>query len=223
MSSRAVMFLLLALIGELCIAQTVTIKKDIPSDAHKCVTFCLTYPGFQDDLGSALACGAPYKNDCYCATEVGSASKASSWIERCAKEQCLAGDLNKDRTSIQNIYSGYCKGAGLPQPTPQSVSATATLTVSPSSKTEVSSWPSSTSLNSSDGGTQPSETDNAGPTLGATTQTTVVETTVVMQTKGGSASVGSPQAMLFLLGVVVSLLLVQVIPLCMNCKHLIMR
>ncbi|KFG81376.1 hypothetical protein MANI_028504 [Metarhizium anisopliae] len=182
MASHAFVFLVLFLIPELCLAQTVTITKDIPSDAHKCVRYCLIYPGFQDDLGGALACGIPYKNDCYCATEVASASKASSWIERCAKEQCLVGDLNKDRTSMQNIYAGYCKDAGLPQPSPQSVSATATAT----SKTlEVSSWPPSTSLNSSDGGTQPSKTDNTGSASVATTQTTVVT-----QTKASSAGVG---------------------------------
>lgn len=203
MASHAFVFLVLFLIPELCLAQTVTITKDIPSDAHKCVRYCLIYPGFQDDLGGALACGIPYKNDCYCATEVASASKASSWIERCAKEQCLVGDLNKDRTSMQNIYAGYCKDAGLPQPSPQSVSATATAT----SKTlEVSSWPPSTSLNSSDGGTQPSKTDNTGSASVATTQTTVVT-----QTKASSAGVGIiPQGMLLLLGMAVSLLLVQV-------------
>ncbi|KAI8710389.1 hypothetical protein NCS52_01575400 [Fusarium sp. LHS14.1] len=71
----------------LTFAQTaITIEDDIPSDGYECISSCIHYPGVVGeaaDIGTALACGTPYENDCYCATASASASAVSSFIDDC--------------------------------------------------------------------------------------------------------------------------------------------
>lgn len=96
---------------------TVSLTVDYP---HSCVKRCLWYPNVVgvdvDDIGSIMKCAAPYANDCYCATPAPSATRAASWISKCASSKCAEGDLSRDLSAMGSVYASYCMEAGFTQP-----------------------------------------------------------------------------------------------------------
>ncbi|KAI9162922.1 benzoate 4-monooxygenase cytochrome P450 [Paramyrothecium foliicola] len=92
------------------------IKSSIPSDGHNCLQQCIFSPGVYEDIGTALACGRPVENECYCATPTALATVARDWIDSRASSRCAAGDLEWDITSMRSIYARYCINAGFTQP-----------------------------------------------------------------------------------------------------------
>ena len=110
-------FVLLSFLLSLARAQNLlSIGSNIPDRGHGCLSKCIFYPGVYNDIATTLRCATPVENECYCATETASASAVSAWIDKCAKSQCAAGDLNRDVTSMRSIYAGYCMAAGFTQP-----------------------------------------------------------------------------------------------------------
>ena len=169
-------------ISHLSLAQTtVSIKNDIPSSGHHCVSSCIYYPALMTDIGSALACGWPYENECFCATATASASAVSKHINSCASEWCYAGDVNRDISSMQSVYAGYCMDAGFTQPIVSEWYTTA------SSEEEEEESATSTAA-------EPSGTTDPGPAE------TTTRLTLVTQTTDDGAAVTRGE--LFLLGAV---------------------
>ncbi|KAH8881059.1 hypothetical protein GQ53DRAFT_519772 [Thozetella sp. PMI_491] len=97
--------------------ETVSINGLFPSGQHACATACVyTVNAFATDVGIALSCGSPYDNNCFCATEAASASKASAFLLSCATSKCSAGDRSQDLTAMHSFYASYCMNAGYTQP-----------------------------------------------------------------------------------------------------------
>jgi hypothetical protein len=137
--------------------ETVTIEV---KSQHGCVSTCLGFKNHltSSDIASALNCNYPWDNNCYCATATESASKASSWIKKCASEECSAGDIPQDQKSMFIIYASYCIQAGFTQPgatewfnPTQSASSTAIPTYPPAPITELTLVTSTASTITSDG------------------------------------------------------------------------
>jgi hypothetical protein len=63
-----------------------------------------------------MKCAVPYANDCYCATPAPSATRAASWISKCASSKCAEGDLSRDVSAMGSVYASYCMEAGFTQP-----------------------------------------------------------------------------------------------------------
>ncbi|RMI99796.1 hypothetical protein CDV36_015942 [Fusarium kuroshium] len=105
----ALRFIPVLLLGTPILSQTVTITKDIPVSAHRCVRQCLYLPyNARTDLGDVLECGAPYQEECFCPTDVSRAEIVSRHIDDCAKESCSRGDLTQDVESMRSHYATYC-------------------------------------------------------------------------------------------------------------------
>jgi hypothetical protein len=113
---QGVSVLLFLLLSSAKAQNLLSISSNIPDRGHGCLSRCIFFPGVYKDIASTLRCATPVENECYCATETASASAVSAWIDRCAKSECAAGDLNRDITSMRSIYAGYCMGAGFTQP-----------------------------------------------------------------------------------------------------------
>lgn len=186
----------LILLSPLALAQTVTIDDDIPLKGHNCIKYCLDDRVYTD-VGDALACGAPYENDCYCATATASASVASAFINKCASESCSAGDLTQDISTMRGIYASYCIGAGFTQPI---VSEWITTADEPEDEADATST------------AEPSETEDSGPAETTTDVTpttedsdsaeTTTRVTVVTQTTEPEGGATGSRGELFLLGAI---------------------
>ncbi len=163
--------------------QTVSIYSVTPTTEHRCVTQCV-WGGYYSDVGGALSCGTPYANDCYCATDSVSASKASSFLSKCGSATCAAGDYSNDMTAMQSVYVSYCMNAGYTPPgatawyTMGGDSPTATRTPTPGQRTS----------------TGPQQT-----TLSTTTQLTLVTQTVAPSSAPGTTTPQSKLMALLLL------------------------
>ncbi|GJN85584.1 hypothetical protein PLIIFM63780_009152 [Purpureocillium lilacinum] len=134
--------LLLALLTRLATASQVSIRSNVPDNAHDCVGGCLVQSYY--NLGKAMACGSPLDNDCYCATASASVSVASAFIDKCVSTACAGGDASKDRSIMRSIYGAYCLGAGYTQPGISSWVPAVATTDSPSSTRAEASRPSET-------------------------------------------------------------------------------
>ncbi|KAM6505261.1 hypothetical protein FSOLCH5_014494 [Fusarium solani] len=127
------------------------------------------------DIGTALACGTPYKNDCYCTTASASASAVSAvsaFIDDCASEGCFAGDRTRDISSVRSIYAAYCIGAGGSQPVVSEWYTTAEESVDEDGATATA---------------EPSETEDSGPAVTTSDVTLVTHTT---ESESGSGATG---------------------------------
>jgi hypothetical protein len=148
------------------------------------VTACLWGNYYYNDIGRVLACGNPYANDCYCATNSVSASKVSSWMTACGSSVCAAGDYSDDMTSMHSLYASYCMNAGFTQP-----GATAWYTMA------VNALPTPASTSATPGQTTssgPTQTTSSGPTQ-TTTQLSVVTQTALPSSALLGTQVTPPQ------------------------------
>ena len=171
----------------------VSISSDLDGAAHSCISKCLYYPIFTD-MGDALNCGAPYDNNCYCATAAASASAADSWMSKCAKSTCEAGDFSRDLTDMQSFYASYCMGAGFTQPG-------ATEWYNPAEAT------SEAESQTTDSDAKPSQTVGSDSDAPQTT----TQFTIVTQTTDGESGATRSRGKLLLLLATVPLLLLQVL------------
>ncbi|KAH7233261.1 hypothetical protein BKA59DRAFT_535147 [Fusarium tricinctum] len=93
------------------ISQTVSIFQQIPATVNQCIRPCLFRPNSPNaDIGDTLECRAPYRDDCYCATD--NAKSASKHIDSCAKASCSRGDVTQDAEAMKSYYASYCMGNG---------------------------------------------------------------------------------------------------------------
>lgn len=95
--------------------EEVSISAPLDGVGHTCISKCLYYT-LISDMGSAMGCGTPYDNRCYCATEAKSASAADGWMSKCASSMCKPGDYSRDLSEMQSYYGSYCVNAGFTQP-----------------------------------------------------------------------------------------------------------
>ncbi|KAF5639670.1 hypothetical protein F52700_4052 [Fusarium sp. NRRL 52700] len=92
---------------------TVDIFRKIPSDVDECIRPCLFRPNNANaDVGSALSCGAPYQEECYCATDSDKAKAVSKHIDSCAQASCSNGQQSQDAEAMRHYYASYCMGNG---------------------------------------------------------------------------------------------------------------
>ncbi|KAF4977788.1 hypothetical protein FZEAL_5754 [Fusarium zealandicum] len=180
--------------------ESVSIESNLDNAGHTCISKCLYYT-LIDDMGSAMGCGNPYDNRCYCATETESASNAGAWMSKCASS-CSAGDRSRDLSSMQSHYASYCMAAGFTQPG-------ATRWYNPAEATEEPSSDEDDRVSDSTDA-EPSRTVDSGAA-----ETTTQMTIVTQTTEGGagpSKSRGTVPARLSLSGsaVLTDLLLVIV-------------
>ncbi|KAM0350535.1 hypothetical protein ACHAPU_003017 [Fusarium lateritium] len=104
------LIVLLALVTP-SISQTVSIFQQIPSTADQCVRPCLFRPNSPNsDIGDALECVTPYRENCYCAT--GKAKLVSEHIDSCARASCSRGDETQDAETMRSYYASYCMKNG---------------------------------------------------------------------------------------------------------------
>ncbi|KPM39063.1 hypothetical protein AK830_g7478 [Neonectria ditissima] len=164
-------------------ADTVTISEALDTAGHSCISKCLYYT-YLTDMGKAMGCGAPYDNNCYCATASASATVADGFMSKCASSLCQRGDYTLDLSSMQSYYGSYCMAAGYTQPgaTEWYNPAEATSESEPASST----GSSDSSNNSDDSDAEPSKTLNSGA-VETTTQLTIVTQT----TEGGAGATQS--------------------------------
>ncbi|KAG7410919.1 hypothetical protein DER46DRAFT_616372 [Fusarium sp. MPI-SDFR-AT-0072] len=95
------------------LSQTVNIFRKIPSDVEQCIRPCLFRPNNANaDVGSALNCGAPYQEECYCATDSDNAKAVSKHIDSCAQASCSNGQESQDAETMRHYYASYCMGNG---------------------------------------------------------------------------------------------------------------
>lgn len=168
---------------------TGTVSKFGEDWPHDCVQYCLgRWPNVYDNMGSALQCGKPFYNECYCATAAASASLATSFLASCASTSCAGGDVTLDLSAMQSIYASYCMENGFTQPG-------ATAWYSPAAETGAPA-PGNTG-----------ETDSAPLT---TTRVSVV-TQMTAPDSGGSSSTQSWGKCLLPLVAVVAAILLQVL------------
>ncbi|RFN47256.1 hypothetical protein FIE12Z_8540 [Fusarium flagelliforme] len=141
----------------------VSIESNFEKYGHYCINECLD--NYDKDMGEAMGCGYPYRNDCYCATAAASASKADKFMSKCVSSLCSEGDLAGDLISMQSYYASYCMAAGFTQPG-------ATEWYSPAEATE-----EATSDNSDTGSdAQPSRTANSVVDAISTRMTVITQT-----------------------------------------------
>ncbi|SPJ85667.1 uncharacterized protein FTOL_11449 [Fusarium torulosum] len=147
--------------------ESVTISSYLDNVGHDCISECLFYTVIPD-IGRGMGCADPYENNCYCATAAASASKADSFMSKCATSRCSAGDRSRDLTSMQSYYASYCMGAGFTQPG-------ATKWYNPAEATEE---PTAEASQSDEGGSdaKPSRTANSGGGATSTHMTIVTQT-----------------------------------------------
>ncbi|KAG9508306.1 hypothetical protein J7337_001870 [Fusarium musae] len=89
--------------------QTVNIFHHIPSDVDQCIRPCLFRPDNANaDVGSALNCGAPYRRECYCATDSDDMKAVSKHIDSCAQASCSNGQESQDAETMRHYYASYC-------------------------------------------------------------------------------------------------------------------
>ncbi|KAJ4133439.1 hypothetical protein NW768_005024 [Fusarium equiseti] len=145
---------------------SVSIESDLDKVGHRCISKCLYYTyTYDQDVGQAMGCGAPYDNNCYCATAAASASKAADLMSKCVTSSCAAGDRARDLISMQSYYASYCMAAGFTQPG-------ATEWYNPAEATE-----EATADNSDTGSdAQPSRTANSGIDATSTRMTVITQT-----------------------------------------------
>ncbi|CAG7556008.1 unnamed protein product [Fusarium equiseti] len=145
---------------------SVSIESDLDKVGHRCISKCLYYTyTYDQDVGQAMGCGAPYDNNCYCATAAASASKAADLMSKCVTLSCSAGDRARDLASMQSYYASYCMAAGFTQPG-------ATEWYNPAEATE-----EATADNSDTGSdAQPSRTANSGIDATSTRMTVITQT-----------------------------------------------
>ena len=175
----------------------VSIATMIPTTEHVCVTRCLYYFwwGNYYGVGEPLSCGVPYDNDCWCATNSASASKARSYITSCASTFCAAGDFSNDLTSIHSVYASYCMNAGYTQP-----GATDWYTMGgpKSSTTSPTTSPATSPTTSPTTSPMPQQTPSSGATQ-TTTQLVVVTQTVPASPASLGTQSSQPQSKWLLL------------------------
>jgi hypothetical protein len=95
------------------LSQTVNIFHEIPSDVHQCIRPCLFRPNNANaDLGSALNCGAPYQEKCYCVTDNDKAKAVSKHLDSCAQASCSNGLESQDAETMRHYYASYCMENG---------------------------------------------------------------------------------------------------------------
>ncbi|RGP79422.1 hypothetical protein FLONG3_2477 [Fusarium longipes] len=110
MASRFLLFLILA---TQTLSQGVRIFREIPGDVNQCIRPCLFRPNNANtDVGSALDCGTPYEESCYCATNSDKAKIVSEHIDNCAQASCSAGAESQDASSMRSYYASYCMENG---------------------------------------------------------------------------------------------------------------
>ncbi|KAF5606230.1 uncharacterized protein FSUBG_6247 [Fusarium subglutinans] len=115
MAIRSVALLLLATqsLSQTVNHQTVNIFRKIPSDVDQCIRPCLFRPNNANaDVGSALNCGAPYQEKCYCATDSDNAKAVSKHIDSCAQASCSNGQESQDAETMRHYYASYCMENG---------------------------------------------------------------------------------------------------------------
>ncbi|VTT72394.1 unnamed protein product [Fusarium fujikuroi] len=95
------------------LSQTVDIFRKVPSDVEQCIRPCLFRPNNPNvDVGSALNCGAPYQEKCYCATDGDNAKAVSKHIDSCAQASCSSGQESQDAETMRHYYASYCMENG---------------------------------------------------------------------------------------------------------------
>ncbi|KAH7193689.1 uncharacterized protein B0J16DRAFT_83964 [Fusarium flagelliforme] len=145
---------------------SVSIESDLDKVGHRCISKCLYYTyTYDQDVGQAMGCGAPYENNCYCATAAASASKAAELMSKCVTSSCSAGDRTRDLISMQSYYASYCMAAGFTQPG-------ATEWYNPAEATEEATAESS----DTDNDAQPSRTANSDIDATSTRMTVITQT-----------------------------------------------
>jgi hypothetical protein len=113
MTPMAMRVTTLLILATQSLSQTVNIFREIPSDIDQCIRPCLFRPNNANaDLGSALNCGAPYQEKCYCATDSGKAKAVSKHIDSCAQASCSNGQESQDAETMRHYYASYCMGNG---------------------------------------------------------------------------------------------------------------
>lgn len=107
----ALRLIVLLALTTLVTSQTVSIFQQIPATVHQCIRPCLFRPNSPNvDIGDVLECGAPYRDECYCATD--KAKSANEHIDSCAKASCSRGDATQDAEAMKSYYASYCMGNG---------------------------------------------------------------------------------------------------------------
>jgi len=86
------------------------------SDQRQCVTNCNGLPGlciWCQNIGNMLGCSSPYKNSCYCRTDL--TSSALSMISTCVWTGCSQNE--DDLSTALYLYSSYCHVMAVATPT----------------------------------------------------------------------------------------------------------
>ncbi|KAL7762710.1 hypothetical protein ACKLNR_009245 [Fusarium oxysporum f. sp. zingiberi] len=113
MTPMAMRLTTLLVLATQSLSQTVNIFREIPSDVDQCIRPCLFRPNNANaDLGSALNCGAPYQEKCYCATDSDKAKAVSKHIDSCAQASCSNGQESQDAETMRHYYASYCMENG---------------------------------------------------------------------------------------------------------------
>ncbi|EXJ61360.1 uncharacterized protein A1O5_11918 [Cladophialophora psammophila CBS 110553] len=110
-------------------------------------------PNVPDPVGNAIGCydnlnagceKVPWAMDsCYCRSDL--QINAVSAISKCVFSLCTLGGSMGDFTSVSNLYTGYCSGAGFPVTIAAAAASTAAAPLITSSTAVTSSSPSSNS------------------------------------------------------------------------------
>ncbi|KAF5697752.1 hypothetical protein FMUND_15306 [Fusarium mundagurra] len=113
MTPIAMRLIALLVLATQSLSQTVNIFRQIPGDDEQCIRPCLFRPNNPNaDVGSALNCGAPYQEKCYCATDSDNAKAVSKHIDSCAQASCSNGQGSQDAETMRQYYASYCMGNG---------------------------------------------------------------------------------------------------------------
>ncbi|KAK3293177.1 uncharacterized protein B0H64DRAFT_403675 [Chaetomium fimeti] len=156
---------------------------------HPCVRNCLGNVPDYDNIGSALQCGTPFYNECYCATATASASKATSFLESCASAWCNGGDVTVDLRAMQSNYASYCMENGFTQPGATAWYNSATETGAPAPGSTGETDPASTTTRVSMV-TQTTPSDSSGDSSSQPPVTTIDTTSTVWVNAAGSVVPG---------------------------------
>ncbi|RBA12689.1 hypothetical protein FPRO05_04139 [Fusarium proliferatum] len=113
MTPMAMRLIALLVLATRSLSQTVDIFRKVPGDVEQCIRPCLFRPNNPNaDVGSALNCGAPYQEKCYCATDSDKAKAVSKHIDSCAQASCSSGQESQDAETMRHYYASYCMENG---------------------------------------------------------------------------------------------------------------
>ncbi|KAF5546133.1 transmembrane SKG6 [Fusarium phyllophilum] len=113
MIPMAIRLIALLVLATPSFSQTVNIFRQIPGDVDQCIRPCLFRPNNPNaDVGSALNCGAPYQEKCYCVTDSDEVKAVSRHIDSCAQASCSDGQESQDAETMRHYYASYCMGNG---------------------------------------------------------------------------------------------------------------